>query len=240
MQQRIEKLEKQVKWLGACVLILATVVVSLITLAAKSEPDSAKVLRVRGLIIEDDQGRERILIGAPIPAAKNRVRTDLERVKAIWGKQMPPVYADLYKTYDNTTNGILVLDANGFDRIAIGDPVPDPNVGKRIGASTGFAVNDEKGFERFGYGLLTVGGRHRVTLGLDNENGQDAAGLIVQDGGMTGLMLSNADRDIYFGNAPNLGEIQNTSEGPFYGLTIRQGKEVKYEMNFANSKPAQK
>ena len=134
----------------------------------------------------------------------------------------------------------MVLDANGFDRIAIRDPIPDPNVGKRIGTSTGFAVNDEKGFERFGYGLLTVGGRHRVTLGLDNENGQDAAGLIVQDVGMTGLMLSNADRHIYFGDAANLGEIQNTSEGPFYGLTTRQGKEVKYEMNFANSKPAQK
>ena len=97
MQQRIEKLEKQVKWLGACVLILATVVVSLLTLAAKSEPDSAKVLRARGLIIEDDQGSERILIGAPIPAAKNRGRTDLERVKAIWGKQMPPVYADFIR-----------------------------------------------------------------------------------------------------------------------------------------------
>ena len=42
MQERIEKLEKQVKWLASCALILATMVLALLGLAAKSEPDSGK------------------------------------------------------------------------------------------------------------------------------------------------------------------------------------------------------
>src|SRR6266853_5716630 len=122
MQLEIIRLQKQIKRLEVCVALLGIAVLALTATAFDAAESHNQVLRARGLIIEDNEGRERILIGSPIPTAKNRVRTDLERVKAIWGKQMPPVYADLYKTYDNTTNGILVLDANGFDRIAIGDP----------------------------------------------------------------------------------------------------------------------
>ena len=235
MQQRIDKLEQQVKWLGACVLILATVVVSLITLAAKSEPDSVKVLRARGLIIEDDQGRERILIGAPIPEAKNRVRTDLERVKAIWGARMPPSYMDAYKTYENGMSGILVLDANGFDRVAMGDSVPDLNFGKRIAPFSGVVINDEDGFERTGYGLLKSENLRRVVLELDNANSQDAAGLSVTDKGPIGLNVSDGDRGIYLGSAPDGGEIIGKT-GPFHGLALTRGKEIKYQVNVADQK----
>src|SRR5216683_5145136 len=167
MQQRIEKLEKQVKWLGACVLILATVVVLLITLAAKSEPDGAKILRARGLIIEDDQGRERILIGAPIPAAKNRVRTDFDRAKALWGEEFGEKRMASYRDVNNETDGIVILSADGFDRVAIGDPVPDPNLGKRNAPATGVVINDTRGFERTGYSVHPLGGRDQVMLGLD-------------------------------------------------------------------------
>jgi hypothetical protein len=241
MQERIEKLESQVKWLGSCALLLAVTVVFLVASAATSGPDNTKVLRARGLVIEDDRGRERILIGAPIPAAKNRVRTDLERVKAIWGKQFGEKYMDWYRDYRNETNGIVILDADGFDRVAVGDPVPDPNIGKRIAPSTGMVINDAQGFERTGYSLLRVDGQDRVVLGFDYPGaGGEGLALALLDGGPVGMTMRNGDRGLYVGTGQGTLMDMPGGEKPFNGLAIREGKEVKYELNFANSKPAQK
>jgi len=142
-----------------------------------------------GKIIEDNEGRERILIGSPIPTAKNRVRTDLERVKGTWAKRFPSSekYIETYKTYQNEMSGILLLDSNGFDRLALGDPVPDPNTGRRIAPSSGLVINDEEGFERTGYGLLNVQSRHRVVLGMDNGHGKEGLTLFLIDDGPIGL-----------------------------------------------------
>jgi len=52
-------------------LALATALV----VVARAPAPGGGVLRVRGLVVEDSLGRERILIGAPIPHAANRVRT---------------------------------------------------------------------------------------------------------------------------------------------------------------------
>ncbi len=97
-----------------------------------------------GLVIEDEAGRERILIGAPIPEAANRVRTDEARVREIWAPRFPDeeAYMGFYEDYSHETNGILILSEDGFDRLAFGDPVPDPNIGRRIGPSTGLLIND--------------------------------------------------------------------------------------------------
>ena len=154
MQERIEKLERQVKWLGSCALILATIVLALLGRAAKSEPDSTKVLRARGLIIEDVQGRERILIGASVPAMKNGA----------------------------TINGVLLLDANGTTRIALGNPVPDPVQGKRNAPLIGLVANDSNGLERTGYGVHNTGGGDQPTLGLDYRD-REGLSFSVLDGG---------------------------------------------------------
>lgn len=79
------------------------------------------VLRARGLNIENDQGKERILIGSPIPGAENRVRTDLTHVRELRGKRFPEQYMEWYRSYQNDMNSILILDANGFDRVGLGD-----------------------------------------------------------------------------------------------------------------------
>lgn len=39
------------------------------------------LIRSKGIIIEDENGRDRILIGAPVPYSKNRVRTDTALVR---------------------------------------------------------------------------------------------------------------------------------------------------------------
>ena len=107
-----------------------------------------KIIRVQGIIVEDSHGKERILIGAPIPYAKNRARTDTLKIKETWGKKFGEKYMGWYKEYNHDANGIVILDENGWDKIIVGDPAPDPIIGKRIGSSTGIIINDKTGLER--------------------------------------------------------------------------------------------
>jgi len=155
---KTERLTRAVRWLQAYAILMT---VALAVLFVRSGTGTDGVLRVRGLIIEDHAGRERILIGAPIPEAANRVRTDTARVRELWGPRFPDLerYMGWYQDYQHSTNGILILSEDGFDRIAIGDPKPDPNIGRRLGPSTGVVINDPEGFERTGYGLLELDGR---------------------------------------------------------------------------------
>jgi hypothetical protein len=87
--------------------------------------------------------------------------------------------------------------------IAVGDPVPDPNIGKRVGPSTGIVINDEQGSERSGYGLLKVDGRYRTVLGLDSSQGRESLTLAVYDAGRAGLTVEDGNRLVYVGSAPS-------------------------------------
>lgn len=191
-------LQRQIRRLQLCLALLALAVLVLLGAAFTSGDNQGKVLRVRGLIIEDAQGRERILIGAPIPTARNRVRTDLARVRQLWSKRFPPQYMELYGGYQHDMNGILILDPSGFDRIALGDPSPDPNNGKRIAPVTGLVINDQEGLERTGYGLLKLDNGYQVALGMDNSKGQDSVTMFLQDGGPIGFQVEDGSRSRSF------------------------------------------
>jgi len=183
----------------------AAVVVGTIALLGGFAPATRDVIRTRGIVIVDERGRERILIGAPIPAAANRVRTNPARVERAWASRFPDPqqYMRWYAGYRHSMHGMLVLDENGYDRLAIGDSTPDPNIGKRIGAGPGIEINDAQGFERTGYGLLTVAGKDRVVLGLDGEDGEEAVVLSVHDGGTAGLSVrAKNGRSIFLGASP--------------------------------------
>jgi hypothetical protein len=196
-------------------------VLLLIAVAAGFRQQPNGVLRVRGIIVEDSQGRERILIGAPIPYAANRVRTDTSRVRALWSRRFPDPdqYMRYYAGYRHSMNGMIVLDERGIDRVAVGDSVPDPNVGKRIAPSTGIAINDSAGFERTGYGYLSTRPA-RVVLGLDGNDGREGAGFIVDDGGAAGSFATRGDRMLFLGSQAARGAAADS-----FGLVIRaQGK----------------
>lgn len=64
---RIAALERQVRWLKGYAAAATAFALALPLLASRHAP-VADVLRSKGIIIEDEQGRERILIGAPDPA----------------------------------------------------------------------------------------------------------------------------------------------------------------------------
>ena len=187
------------------------------------------VLRVKGIVIEDEQGRERILMGAPIPFAQNRVRTDTARARDSWGF-IHEDYMEFYKSYDHHTNGILILDENGYDRLAMGDPTPDPNIGKRIGPSTGFVINDKEGFERSGYGLLTVNGIDRVNLGLDTNSGTEGLVLSVEDNGTHGLIMKGPEHTIFLGKSDSTNYFRK-EQTPFSGLIMRAENGQDLEWN---------
>jgi hypothetical protein len=128
--------------------------------------DSSKILRVRGLVVEDASGRARILLGAPAPMVKDRKRTD-------------------------EATGMIVLGENGVDRVAIGYPTPAPQVGgkvaHRIASLSGIQINDLKGDERSGYGILDSG---TVMLGLDYPGREAVALAVTPQSGFAGLIIN--------------------------------------------------
>lgn len=225
MEERITHLERQFRLLRTYAAVLSLAFVVGILIAAQRPAQVPEVLRVRGVIVEDSEGRERILIGAPIPEVASRVRTDTARVRRLWGPRFPPEYMGYYQGYRHDMTGILVLDTLGFDRLAVGQDVPDPNIGRRVGRSTGLVVNDSLGFERTGYGLLTVKGRDRVVLGLDGDDGE-ALALMVDDEGRAGIMVRKGPQFLYLGRAA-ASDPMTGSEVPFFGLLLRNGEAVR-------------
>ncbi|MFN2564476.1 MAG: hypothetical protein ABR499_05625 [Gemmatimonadaceae bacterium] len=63
--------------------------------------------------------------------------------------------------------GLIVVDERGRERIVIGAPIPEP-AGQRIAPSTGLAIRDTAGAERFGFGLFPNG---RMVMGFDAPPG---------------------------------------------------------------------
>lgn len=156
LTMRLLQMERRLRFfqviVGLAALSLAAGVILLFLRPAPRYDRSAHVLRVKGLIVEDDAGHDRILIGAPVPSVSGRKRKD-------------------------DTVGLIVLGENGADRVALAAPMPESQIqgviGKRTGGGSGLVVDDEQGDERGGWGILDNDGR--VTLGLDFPHGNGEA-----------------------------------------------------------------
>lgn len=196
--------------------------------------DENKVLRVKGIVIVDENGKERILIGSPLPFAKNRVRTDTARVRALWAGKFPNPYQYMkwYKDYNHQSNGILILDEQGFDKVCLGDGVPDANIGQRIGKQSGLIFCDNEGSERGGLGIIDVGDKkNRVVLALDGDNGMDATGISVLEDGETGFFSAGPQGyNMFIGSAP----AGSYTTDPLFGMVINQKKNSLYKLNMAS------
>lgn len=115
-----------------------------------------QVLRAKGLVIVDEQGQDRILLGAPTPSSADRKRKDAQ------------------------TESLVFVGADGADRVIIGQ-TPDPYIkgrtSQRIAQNWGLIFSDPSGNERGGMGFLGTG---RASMALDRPNG-DAVGMMVDD-----------------------------------------------------------
>lgn len=162
LHHRVEKLERSLRRnrVVSALAVAAAVVYACSSLPlahAQSAGDAgeADVLRVRGLIIVDDRGRERIALGAPWPALEGR-------------------------GYTSRGVGMVIVDSAGIDRLHVGAPVPDPpGMGRRIAPANGLTFLDPEGNERGGVGYLDNG---RAVLVLDNDGGEGAAVYSFTDG----------------------------------------------------------
>jgi hypothetical protein len=144
---RITHLERRVRFLTSLLLctlaVIASASVVMLRTISASAGESARVIRTRGIVIEDNQGRPRLLLGAPIPDIKGR------------------------KRHDDLTNGIVLLEESGTDRLIVGDALAPQIAGKvalRKGTeqASGFWINDSNGNERGGY--ITTGDDALLTL----------------------------------------------------------------------------
>lgn len=163
---RIERLESQVRLLIAACGVFALSAGFLLWREWQRPVHAAEassVLHLKGLVIEDGQGRARILMGAPFPGVRDRVRQD------------------------TTATSILFIDEKGHDRISIGEAMPAQINGKvppnfhRIGEGYALNLYDSVGNERGGMGFLTNGtSLNRAAVVLDRP-GYDAVGMSVDD-----------------------------------------------------------
>jgi len=158
------RLQREVARLRLLVIIALLAVIALAAVSLLRKPDTpAKadpILRAQGLVITDAQGHDRILIGAPVPASKDRTRKD------------------------DASDGIIFLGKTGADRLALGQ-WPATFIGGKSyhrigdGDNYGMILYDTKGSERGGMGFMGMG---RVGLMLDRATAPfDAIGMMVDD-----------------------------------------------------------
>jgi hypothetical protein len=228
MEDKLKKLEEQFIIQRIFTLVFATIL--LLVVAFGFGPKDPNIIKTQGIIIMDEFGNDRILIGAPIPHSEARVRTSLEKAKKAWAGDYDEQFESWYNQLDHTANGIVILDENGFDRIALGNTIPDPNIGQRMGASTGLLLNDEQGFERSAYGVLNVEGKNRVVLGLDTDHGTEGLVLGLLEDGTTGMFVSSAQKNMFLGNAPG-GSFATNLDQSFFGIMAKDSTALKFEMD---------
>src|SRR5262245_24437709 len=77
-RERLTRLESECRRLRVAVLLMAVVAIAIATTLHPRAQQGAGVLRARGLIIEDDAGRPRVVLGAPIPENRSTTRSGLK------------------------------------------------------------------------------------------------------------------------------------------------------------------
>ena len=172
IEQRIAKLEKKTQRLRMiCAVQLGAIAFACVCAALTNRvqaQSTSSILRVRGLVIEDDQGRARVILGAPAPEVSGRKRQNSE------------------------TESMVFLDEAGFDRLTLGEAANPQSQGKvlhRIAPFFGVTIHDSSGNERGGYGWLA---NRRAVLTLDRP-GLDAWAAVVDDKtGFAGMRVEYA------------------------------------------------
>lgn len=203
------------------------------------------LIRAKGIIIEDENGKDRILIGAPIPHSKDRVRTDTNLVRKYFASEIypkdPNKYMEWYKSYRHSAFGMVVLNEKGMDVMQVGDQLSDPNVGRRIFLPTGILLNNQKGLEVAGFGSHTFDdGRSGVALGLDDPgNGREAFHALVLSDGTRALILQDANGKLVLGfGKPGSNLFLNRDSVQFVGIKYFDKKDNllwEQKMNYTDN-----
>lgn len=160
LRNKVSKLQVRSSISLLAVLLLAGYV--LISELGDSGPARFDELIARQIVIQDAEGNDRIILAPQIASSASRLRLD-------------------------TLSGLLILDANGVDRVIVGASPTVQSAGdivRRVDDDVpyGMAFNDDAGNERGGFGYYAQ--RGLVSFGMDNA-------------GSEGLTMFVADRDFY-------------------------------------------
>lgn len=90
-----------------------------------------------------------------------------------------------------TVRGLVVVDAGGVPRIALGAPAPDPMAGKREAPLTGLVINGADGRERGGYGVID--GSNGAILTLDSHAGDEVFKAYANEDGGASLFVMHGN-----------------------------------------------
>ncbi|NID14505.1 hypothetical protein [Luteibacter yeojuensis] len=159
LEERMSRLERRCNRLMIACTLLVALLLALGFLHIDAERTTDGILHVHGLVVEDAQGRGRILLGAPFPDVPNRMR------------------------HDAGTMAMLFLDEQGHDRLTIGQALPPQIQGRvpenfhRIGEAVGVFLHNTVGDERGGMSWLSNG---RGAISFDYPD-RDAIGMYVDD-----------------------------------------------------------
>jgi hypothetical protein len=206
LELRIRKLERRIYGLLAIGGLLAVGVGMRVDAAG-----NAQILHARGLVIEDDQGRPRILLGAPFPRVAQR------------------------KRQDETTTAMIFLDEKGADRFLVGDRIKIPQIRGKVptnfnsGAARGLEsygayIFDAVGNERGGYAYNSNGSAPgRAIISLDRLAG-DAWGVAVDDKDDAAFQLMNYAPQNAVGSSPTAWNLQTSQDEATMEWYDRAGK----------------
>lgn len=154
---QLERKNRRLTFLCIGLFVMSMLLSGAIAVAGpKGQPD---IVHVRGLVVDDAQGRARIVMGAPFPDVPNRIRHDAGSV------------------------AMLFLDEQGHDRLTVGQSFTPQIQGKvpanfqRIGDSVGLFIHNTAGDERGGISWLSNG---RGAISFDYPD-RDAIGMYVDE-----------------------------------------------------------
>ena len=237
MDSNLKKQFTQLKRINMLLIALLVLISGYLLIEKFSTSNQTDVLYAKGLVILDDEGNERILIGAPIPKSKDRIRDDLKKAQAVWGEELELNKEwDWFEDMSHDCFGMLILDEKGHDRLAIGSPTPDPNIGLRIGPATGIEINDENGYERSGYSYMPVNGGSRVVLGLDRPGSSEGATFSILEDGTTGLSVyDNKSKSAMFLGNSEANTYMTPGKEKYFGLAVKDSLDNIRIMNSTNN-----
>ncbi|HEX4957932.1 MAG TPA: hypothetical protein VFV46_07120 [Lacibacter sp.] len=209
MNDELLQLRKQMNRMRWFIFILSGIIMIIFIFTILKQEEKSGILRAKGIIIEDSAGRDRILIGSPIPFSKHRVRTDTNLVRKYWAPQFEEQadqYMKWYRDYYNGAEGIVIMNERGFDRVLLGDKLADPNTGKRMFQSAGILWNDQQGWELGGAGVNTTkDGKARSVIGVDDKDGE-AVHIIALEDGTKGLVIGGENGRLLIGMSKKDGQ----------------------------------
>ncbi|WP_298152709.1 hypothetical protein [Flavobacterium sp.] len=169
MENQIKSLQKQIRQLRMALFSLAGILI--VGLLVSFSSGKGDIIRTKGIIVEDGDGKPFIMMGGPIPEDKQRDRKD-------------------------PMSGLVILDDKGIDRLYMGKDGKLQIGGQledRNSEGWSYVINDQVGDERGGFGFADS--EDRIGLGLDygGKDGGEAIYLYASNDVAYLLLNSNTN-----------------------------------------------